>query len=130
LDEVVTKQEILEQLNEVFSLKPIKPNYQGEVAKRYQYQDGDGEIGVISSVTEPFCATCTRARLSAEGKLYTCLFASSGTDLRSLLRNGADDETIQHCVINVWENRKDRYSEERNQYTKNKPKVEMSHIGG
>lgn len=130
LDEVVTKQEILEQLNDVFPLKPIKPNYRGEVAKRYQYLDGDGEIGVISSVTEPFCATCTRARLSAEGKMYTCLFASSGTDLRSLLRNGADDETIQHCVINVWENRKDRYSEERNQYTKNKLKVEMSHIGG
>lgn len=131
MDDVVSKKEIIERINEVFPLKPVEPNYKGEVAKRFQYQDGEGEIGVISSVTEPFCSTCSRARLSAEGKLYTCLFATEGTDLRELLRNGANDRVITQRILNVWEHRVDRYSYERNEQTiEKRGKVEMSHIGG
>lgn len=133
LDDVISKKEIVEQVHQFSPLNPVNPNYTGEVASRYQYQDNQGEIGVISSVTDSFCSTCSRARISAEGKLYTCLFATGGTDLRELLRSGADDETITECISNVWENRNDRYSDERNEETMKKrksSKIEMSHIGG
>lgn len=133
LDDVVSKKDIVEQVHQFSPLHPVDPNYTGEVASRYHYQDNQGEIGVISSVTDSFCSTCSRARISAEGKLYTCLFATGGTDLRELLRSGADDETITECIANVWENRTDRYSDERNEQTMNKrksSKIEMSHIGG
>lgn len=133
LDDVVSKKEIIEQVHQVFPVQPVAPNYTGEVASRYRYADQSGEIGVISSVTDSFCSTCSRARISAEGKLYTCLFATGGTDLRELLRSDADDETITKCISNVWENRSDRYSDERNEETMNKrkeSKIEMSHIGG
>ncbi|HLY64955.1 MAG TPA: GTP 3',8-cyclase MoaA, partial [Chloroflexota bacterium] len=106
------------------------PNYQGEVAQRYRYRDGGGEIGLISSVTQPFCATCTRARLSSEGKLYTCLFAAEGFDLRALLRDGRSDQELAEAIAGVWTARADRYSELRTAATKALPKVEMSHIGG
>lgn len=133
LDDVVSKQEIIDQIHQVSPLQPVKPNYTGEVATRYQYQDGQGEIGVISSVTDSFCSTCSRARISAEGKLYTCLFATEGTNLRELLRSGEDDETITQCISDIWQNRNDRYSDERNEETMKKrkdAKIEMSHIGG
>ncbi len=133
LDDVVSKKEIIDQINEFSPLTPTEPNYIGEVATRYQYEDGQGEIGVISSVTDSFCGTCSRARISAEGKLYTCLFATEGTNLRDLLRSGEDDESITRFISNVWENRDDRYSDERNEETMRKrknSKIEMSHIGG
>lgn len=133
MDDVVSKKEIIEKIDQSFPLKPVEPNYQGEVAKRFQYQNDQGEIGVISSVTESFCSSCSRARISAEGKLYTCLFATDGTDLRELLRKGEDDSSIIKCISDVWENRTDRYSDERNEQTiekKRKSKIEMSHIGG
>ncbi|MGE7666873.1 GTP 3',8-cyclase MoaA [Ureibacillus composti] len=133
MDDVVSKKEMIEQIHQVFPLKPVEPNYQGEVAKRFQYQNEQGEIGVISSVTESFCSSCSRARISAEGKLYTCLFATDGTDLRELLRTGEDDASIIKCISDVWENRTDRYSDERNEQTmekRKKSKIEMSHIGG
>ncbi|MEF3351675.1 GTP 3',8-cyclase MoaA [Paenibacillus sp. GYB006] len=133
LDDVVSKKEIIDRINEFSPLKPTEPNYIGEVATRYQYEDGQGEIGVISSVTDSFCGTCSRARISAEGKLYTCLFATEGTNVRDLLRSGEDDEAITQFISKVWENRDDRYSDERNEETMNKrknSKIEMSHIGG
>ena len=133
LDDVVSKKDILDRVNQFSPLKLVDPNYKGEVATRYQYKDNQGEIGIISSVTDSFCSTCSRARISAEGKLFTCLFATEGTDLRELLRAGADDETIATCISSVWENRKDRYSDERNEQTiemRKRAKVEMSHIGG
>lgn len=133
LDDVVSKKEIVDQVHQFSPLKPVEPNYKGEVASRYQYEDGQGEIGVISSVTDSFCSTCSRARISAEGKLYTCLFATEGTNLRNLLRSEADDETIKGCITSVWENRSDRYSDERTEQTVEKrksSKIEMSHIGG
>ncbi len=133
LDDVVSKKEIIDQVHEELPLKPTEPNYVGEVATRYQYQDAQGEIGVISSVTDSFCGTCSRARISAEGKLYTCLFATEGTNLRDLLRSGEDDESITRYISAVWENRNDRYSDERNEETMRKrknSKIEMSHIGG
>jgi cyclic pyranopterin phosphate synthase len=130
LDDVVPSSEILTTLNAVFPLEPAEPNYPGEVANRWRYIDGQGEIGVISSVTQPFCADCTRARLSAEGSLYTCLFATSGTDLRAMLRSGADDEELAARIADVWRRRGDRYSEMRSEATVNLPKVEMSYIGG
>ncbi|MEK9199333.1 GTP 3',8-cyclase MoaA [Ureibacillus sp. FSL E2-3493] len=133
MDDVVSKKEILEQVQQISPLKPVEPNYKGEVATRFQYEDDQGEIGVISSVTDSFCSSCSRARISAEGKLYTCLFATDGTDLRELLRNGEDDAAIIQCISNVWENRTDRYSDERNEQTmekRKKSKIEMSHIGG
>lgn len=133
LDDVVSKKDILDRVHQFSPLKLVNPNYKGEVATRYQYQDNQGEIGIISSVTESFCSTCSRARISAEGKLFTCLFATEGTNLRELLRAGADDETIATCISSVWENRKDRYSDERNEQTiemRKRAKVEMSHIGG
>ncbi|MFJ7953727.1 GTP 3',8-cyclase MoaA [Lysinibacillus sp. NPDC096418] len=133
LDDVVSKKEIIEQVHQFSQLNPVEPNYKGEVATRYQYQDKQGEIGVISSVTDSFCSTCSRARISAEGKLYTCLFATEGTDLRELLRSGENDESITQRISDVWENRNDRYSDERNEQTikaRKDAKIEMSHIGG
>lgn len=130
LDDVVAAHEIIEQINAVFPLEPVDPNYRGEVANRWRYKDGAGEVGVIASVTQPFCATCTRARLSAEGSLYTCLFASSGTDFRHLLREGATDEELGSVIDEVWSGRTDRYSQLRSDNTVDLPKVEMSYIGG
>jgi len=111
-------------------LEPLDPNYKGEVAERWRYKDGSGEIGVISSVSQPFCNTCNRARISAEGKLYTCLFAVKGHDLKSLIRSGATDEEISNEIARIWGKRTDRYSELRSENTIDLPKVEMSHIGG
>jgi cyclic pyranopterin phosphate synthase len=111
-------------------LEPLDPNYKGEVAERWRYTDGSGEIGVISSVTQPFCRTCNRTRLSAEGKLYTCLFAVKGHDLKSLVRSGATNDEISNEIARIWGKRTDRYSELRSDNTIDLPKVEMSHIGG
>ncbi len=130
MDEVVPARELIRRIDAVFPIRPLAPNYRGEVARRWQYRDGQGEIGFIASVTQPFCGTCTRARVSAEGMLYTCLFAMSGTDLRSLLRAGAGEEEVVQAVRRVWEVRRDRYSEIRSEATVDLPKVEMSYIGG
>lgn len=131
LDHVLHNAEILKLIHDVMPLKAVSQNYYGEVAKRYQYLDSEAEIGFISSVTQAFCSTCTRARMSAEGSLYTCLFATEGTDLRTPLRKGLSDEEIKAIIQNVWLKREDRYSEVRLSHTKlpNK-KIEMSHIGG
>lgn len=133
LQDVVSKQDIIARVHQFSPLQQVAPNYKGEVASRYQYQDAQGEIGVISSVTDSFCSNCSRARLSAEGTLYTCLFATEGTDLRELLRSGQDDAAIRECISKVWETRDDRYSDERNEQTittRKNTKIEMSHIGG
>ncbi|MBF7153709.1 MULTISPECIES: GTP 3',8-cyclase MoaA [Bacillus] len=132
LKEVVSKQEIVDAIHQVMPLERIEANYAGEVATRYRYIGSDEEIGIISSVTDSFCSSCTRARISAEGKLYTCLFASKGNDLRELLRSGYTDEEITNIVRDIWNNREDRYSDERLNNTSEKrvPKIEMSHIGG
>lgn len=132
LKEVVSKQEIVDAIHQVMPLERIEANYAGEVATRYRYIGSDEEIGIISSVTDSFCSSCTRARISAEGKLYTCLFASKGNDLRELLRSGYTDEEITYIVRDIWNNREDRYSDERLSHTSKKrvPKIEMSHIGG
>jgi len=130
LADVVPAAEILERVNEVFPLEAIKPNYPGEVARRFRYRDGAGEIGVIASVTRPFCGGCTRARLSADGSLFTCLFAIEGMDLKSLLRGGASDEELGAAVIAHWAQRDDRYSDLRSEATPDLPKIEMSYIGG
>ena len=130
LDDVVTADQILSLLATEFVLEPIAPTYPGEVAERYRYADGSGEIGVIASVSRPFCGGCTRARLSADGQLYTCLFASSGHDLRALLRGGATDEELDAELRRIWGARDDRYSEIRTEETAHLPKVEMSYIGG
>jgi len=130
LDKVVCAQEIVDTINAEFPLVPMDANYRGEVAKRWRYKDGAGEVGIISSVTQPFCGTCNRSRLSAEGMFYTCLFANKGFDLRNLLRGGADDEQLLEFVTNVWRIREDRYSEIRSDQTSGVPKIEMSYIGG
>jgi cyclic pyranopterin phosphate synthase len=130
LDEVVPAAEIVAAIDKELPLEPLEPNYAGEVARRYRYTDGAGEIGVIASVTQPFCGACTRARLSAEGRLFTCLFATTGHDLRAVLRRGASDEELAETVAEVWRARSDRYSELRSQDTASLPKVEMSYIGG
>ena len=130
LDDVVPAAELIRAIDAVFPIRPAAPNYRGEVARRWQYVDGQGEIGFIASVTQPFCATCTRARISAEGMLYTCLFATDGTDLRTLLRAGAGEEQIVRAVQRIWGARTDRYSEIRSEATVDLPKVEMSYIGG
>jgi len=131
LDDVVSGKEIVNAVNSVFPLEPVDPNYLGEVAQRYRYVDGRGEIGVITSVTQPFCGECSRARISADGKLYTCLFATHGTDFRQLLRNGASDTELDTAITGVWSNREDRYSEIRTSQTiEIGRKVEMSYIGG
>jgi len=130
LDDVVTVAEILAILRQEFDLQPVDPNYHGEVANRYRYQDGAGEIGIIASVSQPFCGDCTRARLSADGMLYTCLFAVNGHDLKALLRGGASDAEIAGHIERVWLGRTDRYSEIRSSETVGLPKIEMSYIGG
>jgi cyclic pyranopterin phosphate synthase len=128
--DVIPAAEIIKRISAEMPLEPVDPNYPGEVAERWRYKDGSGEIGVIASVTQAFCNTCTRVRLSAEGKLYTCLFAVKGHDFRALLRSGASDEELTEAIGRVWGNRDDRYSEIRSQNTGSLPKVEMSHIGG
>jgi cyclic pyranopterin phosphate synthase len=130
MDDVVPAAEIVRTISAELPLEPVDPNYAGEVAERWRYQDGGGEIGMIASVTQAFCRTCTRARLSAEGKLYTCLFGVKGHDFRALLRGGASDEEISQKIAQVWNRRTDRYSEIRSDNTIALPKVEMSHIGG
>jgi len=130
LDDVVSAKEIVAQLDAAFGVEPVEPAYRGEVARRYRYRDGRGEVGVIASVTQPFCGDCTRARLSAEGRLYTCLFAIRGTDLRAPIRSGATDEELETAIRGVWNVRKDRYSELRAEATEGLEKVEMSYIGG
>jgi len=132
MEEVMTKQEILNRIEEVMPFEHIKPNYAGEVATRYRYIDSDQEIEIISSVTDSFCSSCSRARISAEGKLYTCLFASKGYDLRHLLRSEQTDDGIADKIIDIWNHRRDRYSDERadGNSPRNSSRVEMSHIGG
>jgi cyclic pyranopterin phosphate synthase len=130
LDDVVPATEIVRTIDEVMPLEPVDPAYRGEVARRYRYRDGSGEVGVIASVTQPFCGDCTRARISAEGKLYTCLFAVRGHDLRALVRSGAAETELHDAIGRVWERRTDRYSEHRTEETEALPKVEMSYIGG
>jgi len=130
MDDVVTAREIVEMIGREMPLEPADPNYTGEVAQRWRYQDGSGEIGVIASVTQAFCRDCTRFRLSTEGKLYTCLFATAGHDLRTLLRNGATDGEIHDSVAAIWAKRTDRYSEIRTSQTAKLEKIEMSYIGG
>jgi len=127
---VVPSREIIERISAEFPLEQADPNYTGEVAERWRYVDGAGEIGVISSVTQAFCSTCTRIRLSTEGKLYTCLFAQSGHDLRALLRSGASDTELDHAIARIWMARTDRYSEIRTENTARQRKIEMSYIGG
>ena len=130
MDEVLPSREVIARIDRLFPLEPIDPNYEGEVAERWRYKDGAGEIGVISSVTQAFCSTCTRIRLSTEGQLYTCLFAQHGHDLRSLLRGGADDDALDSAIAQVWQAREDRYSEIRTADTAALRKIEMSYIGG
>jgi cyclic pyranopterin phosphate synthase len=130
LDDVVPAREIVALIDREMPLEPIGANYRGEVAARYRYKDGSGEIGIISSVTEPFCADCTRARLSADGSLYTCLFATQGHDLRALVRGGKSDDEIRDAIAAVWTERVDRYSELRSEQTSDLHKIEMSFIGG
>jgi cyclic pyranopterin phosphate synthase len=130
LDEVVPAAEIVEGINAVWPIEPLDPTYVGEVASRYRYLDGSGEVGMITSITQPFCGTCTRARLSAKGELYTCLFASVGHDLRALLRDGGTDDELDQRIRSIWQRRTDRYSAQRTTATLGLPKVEMSYIGG
>ncbi|MCK5645312.1 MAG: GTP 3',8-cyclase MoaA [Anaerolineales bacterium] len=130
LDQIVSINEILGIIDNEFPIEPLEPNYQGEVAKRWVYKDGAGEIGVIASVTSPFCGNCTRIRLSAEGRLYTCLFGTEGTDLRGLIRGGKTNDDISDFIFDVWQKRNDRYSEIRSSKTAELKRVEMSYIGG
>jgi cyclic pyranopterin phosphate synthase len=130
MDDVIPSAEVVRRVSAAFPLEPIEPNYAGEVAERWRYKDGAGEIGVISSVTQAFCASCNRLRLSTEGSLYTCLFAQRGHDLKSLLRGGADDDALRDAIAAVWRAREDRYSEIRTAETARTRKVEMSYIGG
>ncbi len=130
MDEVVPASEILAAIDAVMPIAPVDPNYTGEVAERYRYRDGSGEIGIIASVTHAFCRDCTRARLSTDGKLFTCLFAAHGHDLRALLRRGASDAELTAAIASVWRQRSDRYSEIRSAAMVALPKVEMSYIGG
>ena len=132
ISDTVPSEELLKAINSIWPVEPIDQNYHGEVASRYRFKDGRGEIGFISSVTEPFCRSCTRARLSSDGKLYNCLFATSGQDLKSWLRAGLTDQEIQEKIYEIWTEREDRYSELRalNQTSLGKKKVEMYYIGG
>ena len=132
-DQVVSAADIVQRIDEEMPLAPAESNYHGEVANRYRYKDGQGEIGVIASVTQPFCSSCTRARISTDGQLYTCLFGHNGTDLRQPMRDGATDEELKSIITGVWSHRTDRYSEERTELAplQNAPqKVEMYQIGG
>jgi cyclic pyranopterin phosphate synthase len=128
--DVIPSAEVLRRISEVFPLEPAEANYSGEVAERWRYRDGAGEIGVISSVTQAFCRDCNRIRLSTEGSLFTCLFAQRGHDLKALLRGGAADDDIRDRIAAVWRLRDDRYSEIRTAETAKQRKVEMSYIGG
>ncbi|MDQ3900501.1 MAG: GTP 3',8-cyclase MoaA [Actinomycetota bacterium] len=130
LDEVVPAAEIVDTINAAWPIEPLDPNYVGEVAARYRYLDGSGEVGLITSITQPFCGTCTRARLSAKGELYTCLFAGVGNDLRGPLRDGATDDELVERITGIWQSRADRYSAQRTTATRGLAKVEMSYIGG
>jgi cyclic pyranopterin phosphate synthase len=130
MQHVVPSRELVSRLDEALGIESLEPNYTGEVAERWRYRDGSGEVGFISSVTQAFCRDCTRARLSAEGSLYTCLFATRGTDLRALLRADASDEEISAQIARIWRTRTDRYSEIRTEDTAKQRKVEMSYIGG
>ena len=135
MDEVVPSAEVVSRINAELPLEEVAPNYDGETSARWRYRDGGGEIGVISSVTQAFCHTCTRVRISTDGKLFTCLFATDGHDLRALIRNGCSDEELSRDMINIWRERTDRYSELRSAKTKElratgKSKIEMSYIGG
>ena len=133
MDQVYPSKQIVEEINKESPIEPLDANYPGEVAKRYRYLKGGGEIGLISSVTQPFCKACSRARLSADGMLYTCLFANSGWDLKEMLREGETDEVILKTLFEIWSNRSDQYSDQRNQILKqhlHRLKVEMSYIGG
>lgn len=130
MDDVVPSAEIVKMIDAEMPLESADPNYPGEVAGRWRYKDGSGEVGTISSVTQAFCRTCNRARISAEGQLYTCLFAVKGHDFRALLRGGGSDEEISNEIARIWGMRDDRYSEIRSENTIALPKVEMSHIGG
>ena len=130
LDEVVPAAEIVRRIGERFPLEPLEPTYRGEVARRWRYRDGQGEIGLIASVTQAFCRDCTRARLSAEGQLFTCLFASQGHDLRAVLRQGASEVDLAEDIRGLWTLRADRYSEIRSAQTSGLSRIEMSYIGG
>ena len=130
MDQVVSGREISDSIAREWPIRPVEPTYFGEVAERWMYEDGAGEIGIITSVSQPFCGSCTRARLSAAGELYTCLFAGAGRDLRALVRGGADDDVLAAVIGSSWAARDDRYSEIRSAATLATKKVEMSHIGG
>ena len=130
MEDVVPAQEIIDTVSSVWPLVPVNPNYPGEVANRWQYLDGQGEVGVIASVTMPFCGDCNRARLSSDGQLYTCLFGIKGHDFRAMLRDGASDDELSDLLKTVWGNRVDRYSEIRSSNTIHLKKIEMSRIGG
>jgi cyclic pyranopterin phosphate synthase len=130
LDDVVTASQILEKINSKYPIEPIGPNYVGEVAKRWRYKDSGNEFGVVASVTQPFCGDCSRIRLSANGSLYTCLFAVKNHDVKALMRDGSTDEEIAQAIYQIWKEREDRYSQIRSENTNDLPKVEMSFIGG
>jgi cyclic pyranopterin phosphate synthase len=130
MDDVMPADEILAAIGEAMPLEPVPPSYPGEVADRYRYLDGTGEVGVIASVTRPFCGACTRARLSADGHLYTCLFGSEGHDLREPLRSGATDDELREAIGGIWAVRADRYSELRSEATEELPRAEMFALGG
>jgi len=130
LDDVVPAAEIVRRIDERFPLEPVQAAYRGEVARRWRYRDGQGEIGLIASVSQAFCRDCTRARLSAEGQLFTCLFASQGHDLRAVLRQGASDADLAEHIRRLWSVRSDRYSEIRSAETSGLSRIEMSYIGG
>jgi GTP 3',8-cyclase len=130
LDEVVPAAEVVETIGAAWPLEAVEAGYRGEVAERWRYADGKGEIGLIASVTQPFCGDCTRARLSAEGKLYTCLFSAIGHDLRGPVRSGATDDELDRRISGIWNGRDDRYSERRAAATDRLPKIEMFALGG
>jgi cyclic pyranopterin phosphate synthase len=130
LDQVVPATEIRDAVHQRWPLVPVEPGYAGEVARRYRFADGAGEVGFVTSVTEPFCGSCSRARLTAVGELYTCLFAAAGHDVRTLLRDGSDDAALQGFLAGVWGRRADRYSELRSAGTAGLHRVEMSYLGG
>ncbi len=130
LDEVVSGSDVVERISTELPLVPLEPNYRGEVAQRWAYADGGGEVGVITSVTQPFCGDCTRARLTAAGELVTCLFATHGLDLRAPLRDGSTDADVEAVIRGVWSQRDDRYSELRSEATRALPRLEMSRLGG
>lgn len=128
--DTVPSAELVQRINQQWPMIPVEQNYHGEVANRYRFTDGQGEVGFISSVSEPFCGSCTRIRLSSDGRLFTCLFAAHGTDLKGPLRTGADDEELRRIVERVWSQRSDRYSEIRAEHGGSNDKVEMYYIGG